>query len=281
MKQIFEVFFSVVLMLVVVFLSAQGITTNTQISTAREYHNTVIERIENTGLSEDYVNSIVDYTNNNTDYTLTVKKVNGTDDTRSYNVSLKYPIKNVIYSVFGIDKKQTATIDGYASVGKSSPSTNNISEEKHGNVNSNIDLGNNITAKLYEDGYLIINGTGTEVTKDNTIFDAIKGKVTNIIITGNLENIPTEFFKDFSVLESVSFGNVKTIKTKAFSNCPKLKTVLLPKAVESVDNDTFTNCAELEYVYVNNSKDDSTISTSIVSNSPSFVRVVYLKDTTE
>ena len=78
MKQIFEVFFSVVLMLVVVFLSAQGITTNTQISTAREYHNTVIERIENTGLSEDYVNSIVDYTNNNTDYTLTVKKVNGT-----------------------------------------------------------------------------------------------------------------------------------------------------------------------------------------------------------
>lgn len=277
MRQFFDILLGVVLAMVLVLVASQGVLTNTEISTAREYHNTVVERLENTGLSDDYVQSIVKYTNENTDYRLTIKPVEGTDEAMSYNVSLKYPIKNVVYSLFGAKTDKYATIDGYASIGKYSPSTTDPDVEKHGKVTNNISLGENVDAKFYEDGYLIISGTGNSITKDSKTIDSIRDYVTNLVFSGNVESIPDNYFSEMTSLEGITFGKIKIIGKNAFSKCGSLKTVLLPKDVTSVQTGAFSNCDSLEYIYINNTSGNININDDVITNCDNYTGTVYLK----
>jgi len=279
MNHFFEALFSVVIALVVTLLCAQGVMTNTEISTAREYHNTVIERLENTGLSEEYMESIVEYTNSKTDYTLTIDEVEGTDDTRSYRVSLKYPIKNAIYRAFGMNQDKYAIVDGYASIGKSSPSTSAISYEKHGNTINTIDMGENVSATLYEDGYLIVSGTGNSITITSDNLNSVKKLATNIVVDDdNLKVIPTGLFKNFSSLEGINTGKVETIESNAFSNCTKLKTALLNKYVKTVKENAFANCTSLEYIYINNTSSNVAVNANVYAGCTQFKDTVFMKN---
>lgn len=252
MKQFFEVFFGVIIIMIAVYLSAQGVLTNTQISTAREYHATCIERIENTGLSEDYIKDLVEYTNHNTDYVLTVDKVTGVDHTASYHVSLKYPIRNVIYTIFGSRTEKFAVIDGFASVGKTSPSLEDREEAAHGQELDHITLGTDVTGTFYSDGYLIISGNGSTITATNAAWSAIKNEIEYVAIKANVTKIPDSLFSGLPALSGVSLGKVQEIGQKAFSNCPQLNSLLVPRTVTKIGSQAFANCVNLKYVYVNN-----------------------------
>lgn len=278
MKQFFEVLFGVFMVIIVVFISAQGVVTNTQISTAREYHETCIERIENTGLSEEFIDDLVDYTNNNTNYKLTVEKVDGPESTYSYHVSLKYPVRTVIYEMFGKNNTgKYAIIDGYASVGKSSPSTTSSVVEKHGNVLYTYTLGTGITGTYYEDGFLIIEGNG-DITYGANTLDDVKSLTTNLVFTGKINKIPDNYFSDFVAIEGINFGKVQEVGSEAFAGCDSLKTVSISSSVKAIGDNAFNNCTNLEYIYVNNSIDNVTLGKDITEGCDSFLNIVYLKN---
>lgn len=279
MKQFFEVLLSVVIAMVLSLVAAQSVLTNTEISTAREYHSTVIERLENTGLSQKYIESIIDYTNNKTDYKLTIDPVDGTNDATSYHVSLKYPIKNAIYKLFKNNSdKNFAIVDGYASIGKNSPSLSDVTEEKHGKVTDNIELGNDVIAKVYEDGYLIVSGDGKTITENSDVLDNVRSTVTHIVFNGNVEEIPEEYFSNFTALKGITFGNkVKTIHRSAFVGCSDLETVLIPDNVVIVEHSVFADCSNLKYIYVNGSSKTTHIDEDVAYDSNNFIDVIYMK----
>ena len=277
MKQFFEVFFGIVIIMIGVYVAAQGVLTNTQISSAREYHETCIERIENTGLSEDYIKDLVEYTNSHTDYQLKVEKIEGTDHSVSYHVSLTYPLKNVIYSIFNGGKKpQMATIDGFASIGRSAPSMEDSAEAAHGKALNTVILGTNVKGILYSDGYFIISGTGTSITEPKTALNSVKGKIQNVAFQANVKKVPAEYFSGTTHLTGISFGHIETIETNAFSYCPRLNSILLPKTVKDIQSEAFGNCATLQYVYVNNVQSAVTFAESSLQGCPLNPKTIFL-----
>lgn len=273
MKQFFETIFGVFLILVVVFLSAQGVLTNSTISTAREYHETVIEKIENSGLDEAYINKLVEYTNNNTNYTLTVIPVEGYEETKSYHVQIKYPVKTLAYYLFGGKSSGgTATIDGFASVGKANKDITASDTEKHGNIKNTAIIGSGITATLYSDGFLIIDGNGT-ITET---LDIQKTSVTHIVITGEV-SIPDTYFKDYKRVKVVYLGNCISIGSRAFENNVSLVDIVIPYSVKNIETGAFNGCKNLEYIYIDQFAGEITLDDEIINNDcTAFKNIIYL-----
>lgn len=271
MKQFFEVFLSVIIIMVIVTLSSQGVLINSTISTAREYHNTIIEKIENSGLDEEYMKTLVESTAQNTKYTLSIDPVDGANNIRSYHVQLKYPVKSILYNMFGGKYSSgMATIDGYASVGKESYSVYVKGKDKEDEQT----IGKGLIATLYEGGYLVIDGSTDENTITRLTID--KKLIKHIIISGEW-SIPANYFADCENLESVNLGNVKFIGREAFGNCVSLKDILIPSSATHLDQDIFKGCEKLKFIYIDNAANDVTIEGSIEPEGDTFVGIVYLK----
>lgn len=246
MKQFFEVFLSVVIIMMTVTVASQGVLINQTISTAREYHNTIVEKIENSGLNEAYVDELVNATNDNTDYTLICNRVSGTGGVQSYHVQLKYPIESIIYKMFGgKGNKGTATIDGYASVGKDAY-TVRISDE--GIVPSEGTLLKGTQTTLYENGTLVISGDESESDSKFTLeqIGINRNDVKHLVITGQIA-IPDECFMGCENLEDISLGSTTSIGKNAFSGCGKLTELFIPDTVKLVNEGAFS---KLSIIYI-------------------------------
>lgn len=275
MRLLFETFLGVFLIMITAFVNVQMVLTNVQISSAREYHETVIERIENSGLSEDVANALVSETAKNTGYELTVTAVDGYEDSNSYHVSLKYAVSSPLYEIFSKqDSTQYAIIDGYASVGGNTPKTTASMEEKHGNKVNTTKLTSNIKAYLYEDGYLIIEGDGD---LDGTDIDDMADLVTNIAFTEYTGKIPSGYFKDFKNLEGVYLNKVSSISSEAFKGCENIKTIAIPNSVTDIGSGAFSGCVKLTTIYVDNNKDLININEQAFDSGNIKSEVVYLR----
>lgn len=281
MKQFFEAFFGVVIIVIITTLAIQGVMTNQQISAAREYHNTVIEQIENMGMSEKYAKQLEDKTNKNTDYTLSIDKVQGSDDTKSYHVSLTYRIKALTYMMFGNVGTKTAVIDGYASVGKTLSNVSAEAEEKHGSSINSFDLGTDCKATLYKDGYLIFTGdselNGNLSNSEYKDLKKVSEQVEAIVFTGDTKTIPKNYFKDFINIEKLYLGKIETIDENAFESCENLISFTINGNMKNIKKNAFKSCDYLSEIYVNNQAENITIDPEATSDCMSNPKWIYLK----
>lgn len=85
----------------------------------------------------------------------------------------------------------------------------------------------------------------------NSVFGDSKKYLRNIIITGNLAEIPDNTFKSSSSLYSIELPDtVKAIGKYAFWDCEKLNKINIPNGVTTIGDYAFTICATLTTVNI-------------------------------
>jgi hypothetical protein len=68
MKQLFEAFLGTIFVMLLSFCCLQLLLVNMQISTAKQYTQSVVEKIENSGLDDNVVDDIITKTNESDQY---------------------------------------------------------------------------------------------------------------------------------------------------------------------------------------------------------------------
>lgn len=97
MKTSIEYFLAIILLVVGAFFAAQPITTSLQKSNAIEYHSSVMDRIQNSGLDADVIKACISEAQEQ-GYELTVEDVSG-GERNCYKVTLVYTVKMPIIGV--------------------------------------------------------------------------------------------------------------------------------------------------------------------------------------
>ncbi len=123
------------------------------------------------------------------------------------------------------------------------------------NFTENTDSLKMIDGVLYDaDAYTIIYApvsTAGDVVMLDTVREVAPGafagtKITSVIISDYVEEIPAATFSDCTELKSVTISaNVKVIGDRAFNGCTKLESLYLPKSVIEVGEAAFKGCAAL------------------------------------
>ena len=80
-----------------------------------------------------------------------------------------------------------------------------------------------------------------------------KTEVEKVIISDDVTNIPTAFFRDYTQLKSVELGeNSETIKMLAFERCTSLTNIVIPNSVTKIERGAFKDCSGLGSVTIGN-----------------------------
>ena len=110
MKQIFETMVIVCLMIISLLLNLNMITTNLEITEARNFHANAVEEIQASQFNQDVINSkIAEAHADGRDWVLEVKDVTVYEDRKDVKVTLKYKIAE-----FPFRESEYRTIVGYA-----------------------------------------------------------------------------------------------------------------------------------------------------------------------
>ena len=149
-------------------------------------------------------------------------------------------------------------------------------------------LGDSITATLYDNGELYINGYGLfydDIT-ENTLFsdEEFASMVTGLFIDGGITSLPKGVFRNFANLETVQIGlfdNDLTIEPDVFNDCQQLSYLKIGNeygdAIESVTvaSGAFVGCDSLTdfeirtpNVTIENGAFDDTGAINFISNQP-------------
>lgn len=138
------------------------------------------------------------------------------------------------------------------------PSDNTSSEISYvptGKLIKSGKCGENATWSFYEDGTLIVDGTGDmfgyktvdEIDKNRPYNDYIS-QTKNIIIKDGITSIG-EFAFSSCTCENVTIANtVKSIENSAFLCCFSLKNLTIPDSITSIGMSAFSTCSKLEEV---------------------------------
>lgn len=113
MKIMIEAFTSVFFIAVVSILLVSMISCYISVNNARNYHASVVDRLENSDYQEEYIEELYEEASNR-GYKLKIEDVSMTKDRFCYYVSLEYLINIKVFSL--IDKMfgYEGVIEGYA-----------------------------------------------------------------------------------------------------------------------------------------------------------------------
>ncbi len=121
-------------------------------------------------------------------------------------------------------------------------------------INRSGTCGDNLTWTLYNDGELIIKGTGAMknwgLTYDIPWWND-RSSIKKITIKKGVTSIGEQAFKNCSNLTEVNLPDtVASIKADAFYGCKKLTEITLPESVTSIEGYSFGECERLEKVTI-------------------------------
>ena len=117
----------------------------------------------------------------------------------------------------------------------------------------------NVTATLYEDGRLIVSGTGTmksfatnTIETEGTWHDLTSvSNIKSIEIENGVWNIGTQAFKGCSYVTSVTLSNdITEIGSSAFSGCSSLSTINMSNQIEKIGTFAFSGCSSLTNINI-------------------------------
>ena len=116
------------------------------------------------------------------------------------------------------------------------------------------DCGTNVNWALYDDGTLIISGTGsmTEYSASRPApWNSKRSSIVTIIIGDDVTSIGYCAFQNCDNLTTVMMGNsVTTIQYGAFKQCVSLTSITIPDSVTSIGDDAFYRCYSLTSVMI-------------------------------
>ncbi len=113
--------------------------------------------------------------------------------------------------------------------------------------------GDNLTWELYDNGELIISGTGDmrNYTSSSVPWENVTNSIKTVTISDSVTSIGDWAFSYCKSLTSVTIGNsVTSIGYGAFSGCRNLKNIAIPDSVTSIGDSAFEGCASLTSVTI-------------------------------
>lgn len=116
-------------------------------------------------------------------------------------------------------------------------------------------LGPNVTGTLYDDGKLVITGSGAMYNYDSSNTSPFLGNdtITSVIIYDGVTTIGNHAFYGCSALTSIAIQSlVKTIGNYAFYGCSALTSVTIPPTVSSIGDYAFSQCTNLTTAIITN-----------------------------
>ena len=129
-------------------------------------------------------------------------------------------------------------------------STNNATEVSSGECGAQ---GNNLTWTLYDNGELVISGTGdmADYQALGTPWGKHRTSITSVTIEEGVTSVVTYAFSLCSALTSVTIPNsVTSISDGAFRGCSALTSVAIPSSVTSINDGAFLGCSALTSVAI-------------------------------
>ena len=116
--------------------------------------------------------------------------------------------------------------------------------------------GDNLTWILYDDGKLVISGTGDMTNYSNSsssyyspFYD--NDNIKSVILENSITGIGDKAFSGCNGLTSVKIPNsVTSIGESAFSGCDHLTSIMIPTGVTEIGNSAFNGCDNLESIAV-------------------------------
>ena len=144
--------------------------------------------------------------------------------------------------------------------------------------------GENINCTLYEDGTLMISGTGemynfssAPALSYNANNTKLKNKVKNVIIDSGITNIANWAFEGCRMLTDIKIPDtVTSIGFNAFMNCIKLDEIELPVNMVTIEYGTFANCKSLKQIQI--PSNISEIATSAFTNCENLEEIIVSEE---
>ncbi len=134
------------------------------------------------------------------------------------------------------------------------PPANLICKLSNGNCGSS---GSDITWRLFDNGLLEINGTGTMAfysTGNDAPWNAQKDNITTVTISDGVTNIGGYAFEGCTNLSSIVISDsVTVIDSHAFGSCSGLSSITIPNSVTNIGNSAFEDCSSLSSITIPNS----------------------------
>ena len=111
--------------------------------------------------------------------------------------------------------------------------------------------GNNLTWTLYDDGKLVIKGSGEMADYYTTPWDAYKDSISSVVLNSGVTSIGTAAFNNCAYLSSVTIpDSVISIGEAAFSGCTSLTDITIPTRVTNLGNCAFSRCSSLTSITI-------------------------------
>jgi len=260
MKQLIEMYVSILVIMCIVCISSQMVFTHTQLQQAREYSQFVTEKMENSNLSPVAKQKLEDITNNNGYYKLKIEESDTSGDKTSYHIRLKYPVVEPFFAPFNSNKISYGVINTYASVGNNE--VENASGSALGEAETTKTVGD-ITIKTYRSGTVaVLSGSGEFVNtykgdESNIFLEELDGEnIEKIIVNKGITKLDTFTFAKLDNLTSITLpSTLETIGNRCFEGL-YITSIHIPGNVTSLNGNMFKNCEELSVIYVNNKKEN-------------------------
>lgn len=126
-------------------------------------------------------------------------------------------------------------------------------EQTNATIIKTYPAGEAITATLYEDGRLVLEGSGKMTDYDDfgPAWTYEWDKIKEVVLDERITSIGDYAFKHCSRLTTITMGdNVTTIGKNAFGGCTSLLSITLPETVTSIGEEAFYNCDLLQEIQI-------------------------------
>ena len=106
--------------------------------------------------------------------------------------------------------------------------------------------GDNVSWKLYDDGTILISGTGEMSQFDTMPWSEHMDEILGVAVADGIESICDNAFSDALNIRSISLADsVKSIGNNAFKNCAVIKSVDFGNGLLSIGDNAFSGCSSL------------------------------------